>query len=310
MLPLAPFMHGAAHWRAFATFAGGGCVVINPERKLVPEHAWRLIDAEQVSFLLLVGDAFARPLLDWLADHRAEVDLSTLKLVLSGGAILSPALKEQLAALLPATLVIDGFGASETGGQGAMVGGAAGSSPRFSMDESTIVLDADGKRAPVGEIGRLARTGRIPLGYHKDPVKTQATFPVIDGVRWAVPGDAARLLEDGTIEVLGRGSVSINTGGEKVYPEEVEAALKSHPAVFDAIVVGVPDQRWGERVTAVLQLRDGHAAPGVDDLAEHCRTSIAGYKVPRGIVVVDQVVRSPSGKPDYRWAKATAASAG
>jgi acyl-CoA synthetase (AMP-forming)/AMP-acid ligase II len=145
----------------------------------------------------------------------------------------------------------------------------------------------------------------VPLGYYHDAEKTAATFPVIDGVRWSVPGDDARIESDGTITVLGRGSVSINTGGEKVYPEEVESALKSHPSVFDAVVVGIADDRWGQRVTAVVQARPG-ASPTLDDLAEHTRARLASYKVPRGMVLVDHIVRSPSGKPDYRWARAVA----
>ena len=156
-------------------------------------------------------------------------------------------------------------------------------------------------------VGKLARRGHVPLGYYHDPEKTAATFPVIDGVRWSVPGDHARIEDDGTITVLGRGSVSINTGGEKVYPEEVEAALKSHPRVLDAVVVGVPDTRFGERVAAVVSAVDGEVT--LDDLQDHCRATIAGYKVPRALVLVDDVQRSAAGKPDYRWAKAVATEA-
>jgi acyl-CoA synthetase (AMP-forming)/AMP-acid ligase II len=182
------------------------------------------------------------------------------------------------------------------------------SAPRFRVGDDTQVLDDDMKPAAPGVVGRLARRGRIPLGYYKDPVKTAATFPVVDGVRWAVPGDHAVVDEDGAITLLGRGSVSINTGGEKVYPEEVELVLKAHPAVFDAVVVGVPDSRWGERVVAVVHPRVG-AAPTLDDLSAHARAHLAGYKMPRELVLVDSVVRSPSGKPDYRWAKSIATSA-
>jgi 3-oxocholest-4-en-26-oate---CoA ligase len=157
-------------------------------------------------------------------------------------------------------------------------------------------------------IGKLARRGHVPLGYYRDPAKTATTFPVIDGVRWSVPGDHARIEDDGTITVLGRGSVSINSGGEKVYPEEVESALKSHPAVFDAVVVGLPNERWGEQVTAVVQARPG-ANPTLDELAAHTRAHLASYKVPRALVLVHEIVRSPSGKPDYRWARATAVAA-
>ncbi|MCU1463903.1 MAG: AMP-binding protein [Acidimicrobiales bacterium] len=313
-LPACPFMHGTAHWVAFWAFFAGGTVVISPDRKLDAGRLLQLIADEQVTFLVIVGDAFARPLVDALeaADaSRARPDLSSLAGILSGGAILSPAVKDALIELLPSTIVIDGFGASETGGQGQMIAttGAADGRPRFRVTDETTVLADDGTPVEPGSgvVGRLARRGRIPLGYHKDPAKTEATFPVIDGVRWAVPGDMATIEADGTITLFGRGSVSINTGGEKVFPEEVEAALKSHPAVFDAIVVGVPDARWGERVIAVIAVRDGQVAPSIDELAEHAKLHVAGYKVPRGVVVVDNVVRSPSGKPDYRWAKATAA---
>jgi acyl-CoA synthetase (AMP-forming)/AMP-acid ligase II len=158
----------------------------------------------------------------------------------------------------------------------------------------------------VGVVGKLARRGHIPIGYYKDPAKSAQTFPVVDGVRWSVPGDDARIETDGTITVLGRGSVSINTGGEKVYPEEVEGALKRNPAVFDAVVVGVPDERWGDRVVAVVELRGGADEPSLEALDADARKHLAGYKVPRDAVYVDHVVRSPSGKPDYRWAKQTA----
>jgi acyl-CoA synthetase (AMP-forming)/AMP-acid ligase II len=180
------------------------------------------------------------------------------------------------------------------------------------MDPQTTVLDDDLRPVVPGSgvVGRLARRGRVPLGYHNDEAKTAATFPVVDGVRWAVPGDLATIEDDGTITVFGRGSVSINTGGEKVHPEEVESALKGHPSVFDAVVVGVPDERWGQRVAAVVELREGiERPPSLDELAAHARTTLAGYKVPRSVVVVDAIVRSPSGKADYRWAKATAEAA-
>ncbi len=230
-------------------------------------------------------------------------------LLLSGGAILSPSVKRALAQKLPNTAVIDGFGSSEAGGQGQMVATPDSdepSLPRFRVNPETTVLTDKLTQAEVGVVGKLARRGRVPLGYYKDPVKSAQTFPVVDGVRWSVPGDDARIETDGTITVLGRGSVSINTGGEKVYPEEVEGALKSHPAVFDAIVVGVPDERWGERVVAVVQGREGVEPPPAEELDAHVRQHVAGYKAPRDVVWVDHVMRSPSGKPDYRWAKQTA----
>jgi acyl-CoA synthetase (AMP-forming)/AMP-acid ligase II len=307
-LPACPFMHGTAHWMAFGALYTGGCVVISPERSFDPVGLWELIAREQVNFLVIVGDAFARPLVEALDDGASGIDVSCCTVVLSGGAILSPTVKRRLVELLPGSLIIDGYGSSESGGQGQSVtvaGGEVSQAPRFAVNDETTVLDDDLQPAKPGVVGKLARRGRIPLGYFKDPEKTAATFPVVDGVRWSVPGDHARIEDDGTITLLGRGSVSINTGGEKVYPEEVEAALKGHPAVFDAVVVGVPDERWGERVVALVQARAG-AEPGFDDLDAHVRHLVAGYKAPRDVVLVDTIVRSPSGKPDYRWGKATA----
>ena len=308
-LPACPFMHGTAHWMALSALLTGGTVVVSPDRKLDPVRLWRLVAREQVQLLVIVGDAFARPLVEALDQpDLAGVDLSQCSVILSGGAILSPAVKTALAEQLPGSVVVDGYGASETGGQGQSVtvaGAEPSPTPRFTVNDQTTVLDDALAPAGVGVVGRLARRGHIPLGYYKDPAKTAATFPVVDGVRWSVPGDHARIEADGTITLLGRGSVSINTGGEKVYPEEVESALKAHPAVFDAIVVGIPDDRWGERVVAVVQARPGDS-PDLADLADHVRTRLADYKAPRAVVLVDAVERSPSGKPDYRWAKATA----
>lgn len=308
MLPASPFMHGSAHWMALSTLFTGGSVVIDPEPGFDPHRTWRLVDAERVTYLVIVGDAFGRPLVEAL--RTGGHDASSLTVILSGGAILSPAVKDDLLDALPGCLVVDGFGASETGGQGQMIAipGAGGTNPRFTMGSQTAVLDDDLRPVAPGSgtIGRVARRGRVPLGYYKDPVKSAATFPVVDGERWSVLGDLATVEEDGTITVFGRGSVSINTGGEKVHPEEVEVALKAHPAVFDAVVVGVPDERWGQRVAAIVELRNGEVRPSVEDLANHARATLAGYKVPRSVVVVDEIVRSPSGKADYRWARRTA----
>ncbi|HUF84912.1 MAG TPA: acyl-CoA synthetase [Acidimicrobiia bacterium] len=307
-LPACPFMHGTAHWMAFQTLFTGGAVVISPDRHFDPVGLWELIAREEVNFLVIVGDAFARPLVEALDDGASGIDVSCCTVILSGGAILSPTVKVRLAEKLPGSLIIDGYGSSESGGQGQSItvaGGEVNPAPRFAVNDQTTVLDDDLLPAPPGVVGKLARRGRIPLGYYKDAEKTAATFPVVDGVRWSVPGDHARIEDDGTITLLGRGSVSINTGGEKVYPEEVEAALKAHPAVFDAVVVGVPDERWGERVVALVQPRP-EEEPGFDELDKHAREHVAGYKAPRDVVLVDSIVRSPSGKPDYRWGKATA----
>ena len=311
-VPACPFMHGTAHWMAFSTLFTGGTVVIPAEHHFDALKLWELVGREHANFMVIVGDAFARPMLDALdTDAGRALDVSDLRVLLSGGAILSPALKRDLVQRLPGVLVVDGYGASETGGQGQSVvvsGGDIPTAPQFRVSDDTIVLDDNLEPAPPGVVGRLARRGPIPLGYYKDAEKTAATFPVVNGVRWAVPGDHAVVDEDGLITLLGRGSVSINTGGEKVYPEEVESVLKGHTDVIDAVVVGVPDPRWGERVVAVVQPRAG-ATPTLDALQEHSREHLARYKMPRDIVFVDAITRSPSGKPDYRWAKATALAA-
>lgn len=307
-LPASPFMHGTAHWMAFAAFYAGGTVIVSTDRRLDAPNLLRLIERERVTFLTVVGDAFARPLVDALSDLGGRLDLSSLRVILSGGAILSPSVKEELAEALPGAIIVDTYGASETGGQGRVVttAGSGPVGPRFTLnDETALVDDSMAPLATPGAVGLLARKGHVPLGYYKDEAKSAATFPVIDGERWAVPGDYGVLEADGTVTLLGRGSVSINTGGEKVYPEEVEAALKGHAEVFDAVVVGVPDERWGERVVAVVQARAGYE-PAFDDLDAHVRQTLAGYKAPRDVVLVDEIRRAPMGKPDYRWAREVA----
>jgi acyl-CoA synthetase (AMP-forming)/AMP-acid ligase II len=251
----------------------------------------------------------ARPLLDDLEGDLATHDTTPLMAIGSGGAVLSPSTKARIAELLPGVLVADAFGSSETG----QLGGSPPSddpfgSPRLRVDDRTNVLDD--QLRPVspgsGEVGRLARGGRVPLGYRGDPARSATTFVESRGHRWALPGDLARVESDGTIQVLGRSSQCINSGGEKIYPEEVEIVLKGHPDVVDAVVVGLPDERWGQRVTAVVQPRAG-TAPSLDELREHARTSLAGYKLPKQLVSVEHLERLPTGKPDYRWAWARAA---
>jgi 3-oxocholest-4-en-26-oate---CoA ligase len=307
-LPTPPLMHSSAHWLAFSILFGGGTIVLTPEGRFHPDTVWRLISEEAVNTLVVVGDAMAAPLADALEAAPDKYDTSAMFVIGSGGALLSPSTKDRLGRLLPNVMIVDGFGSSETGTMGSKASVAAdgpASGPRFTVNEQTAVLDDDLKPVAPGSgaTGRLARRGHIPLGYHNDPEKTASTFVEFDGVRWVLPGDMATVEEDGTVVLLGRGSVSINTGGEKVYPEEVESALKAHDAVADAVVVGVSDERWGERVTAVVQPPAGGTAPTLEDLQQHCRTLIAGYKVPRAVCVVEQVERSPSGKADYRWAK-------
>jgi 3-oxocholest-4-en-26-oate---CoA ligase len=303
-LALAPLMHGNAQWTSFVTLFGGNTLVLYTGHRLDAEAVWDLVAREGVNSLSLVGDAMARPLVDALAPSGTRDPPPSLFALVSGGAILSPAIKAEMNERMPTVAVLDSFGASETGANGAVDITAKG--PRFRMNEWTTVIDDEFRVAPVGQVGLLARRGHVPLGYWKDDRKSAATFVEVDGVRWAIPGDQAVIEPDGSITVLGRGSQCINSGGEKIFPEEVESVLKSHDSVFDATVVGVPDTRWGERVGAVVQFRAGASAT-LDDLATHCRAHLAPYKIPRSMVVVDEIVRSPSGKPDYRWAKSLAA---
>jgi acyl-CoA synthetase (AMP-forming)/AMP-acid ligase II len=311
ILPAPPFMHGAAHWSAFMILHQGGTVCLpNNTRRLDPDDIWRTIERENVVSLTIVGDAFARPLIDQLRQSPSDYyDLSRLQILGSGGAILSPPLKQAFLEHLPHLMIFDGFGASETGAQGSTLTMAGSEiSNSFRMDDHTVVVDETMTRRlqpAEAEIGWLARAGNVPLGYLGDEAKTRRTYPIIEGVRHAVPGDRAQLVGDGTIRVLGRDSVCINSGGEKIFAEEVEQALKRHPAVYDAVVTGTPSERWGEQVTAVVALRPG-ARASEEDLREAAAKEIARYKLPRAFVFVETVVRAPSGKPDYRWAKQTA----
>jgi fatty-acyl-CoA synthase len=300
----APMMHGGGQWASFINFFAGNTVVLNCDHHYDGARVLRLAEQERAASIMVVGDAMARPLADALAQPDADYDLSSVAVIGSGGAILSSAVRDELAKLLPHATVMDSFGASETGHAGTVLDLEHGG-PKFTMNPTTNVLDDEGR--PVepgsGQVGKLARRGHIPLGYYKDEEKTAATFLVDpDGERWVIPGDSATIDADGTLHLLGRGSVCINTGGEKVYPEEVEAVLKAHPQVFDAVVVGVPDDRFQERIAAIVLPRaDG--TPTLDVLAAFCRERLAGYKVPRALHLVDEIPRTPVGKPDYRWAK-------
>jgi 3-oxocholest-4-en-26-oate---CoA ligase len=305
----APLMHGGGQWMALINLFGGGTIVLNGNRHFDPEWIWRTVERERCNSVMVIGDAMGRPLAEALAAPGASYDTSSVIVIGSGGAILSPAVKGQLRAQLPNAMIIDSFGASETGAGGTVFdteGPAAG--PRFTMGEFMTVLDEELRPVAPGSgvVGKLARRGHIPLGYYKDTAKTAATFvTAADDTRWVVPGDFAVVEADGAITMLGRGSVCINSGGEKVYPEEVEAALKSHPDVFDAVVVGVPDDRYVERVAAIVQPRP-NTEPSLEELQTHCREKLAGYKLPRQLVLTDEIPRTPVGKPDYRAAKVAA----
>ncbi|GAA4383453.1 acyl-CoA synthetase [Actinomadura verrucosospora] len=304
VLDCAPVMHGAGQWVAFMGLFSGAKVVLYTDHAFDADRALRLLAEEQANVMMLVGDVMARPVAKALAsgDH----DTSSLMAIASGGAPLTEGAKAALLEYLPNIMFLDNYGASETGACGPSVGAKEGTA-RFMMKPGITVLDDDLNVVRPGEIGRLARSGHIPLGYYNDPAKTASTFfTAADGTRWSVPGDFASLEEDGTITLLGRGSLVINTGGEKVYPEEVEVALKDHPAVEDAVVVGLPDERFGQRVAAVVAPRPG-ATVTLEDLTEYCRERLAGYKLPRQMTLVDEVQRTAVGKSDYKWAKSVLA---
>lgn len=309
-LPTPPFMHGAANWNAISAWVAGGTVIIQDRvDHLDARDVLETCRRERVTSLLIVGDPFARPLLDEL--RTGSWHLPDLRFVLTGGAALGAERKAELVELLPDVTVVDVLGSSESGRLGVRHGSRAAGvdTGRFEPSSTTVVLSTDLDRvlAPGDpEVGWMAQRGRVPRGYLHDRRATAATFPVVDGVRHVVPGDRARHLADGTIELHGRDSVTINTGGEKVYAEEVEAALKTHPAVADAVVVGRPSERWGEEIVAVVELR-----PGADVTLEQLRAAaaerLARYKLPKALVVRERVERSPAGKADYRWARAEAA---
>jgi fatty-acyl-CoA synthase len=313
VLAAPPFMHGAAHWNAISGWVAGGTVVIqdHPSR-LDPDDILDTLERERASSLLIVGDAFARPLVDALrAKPRA---LEDLRFLMTGGAVLSAPVKEELLELVPRMQIIDVLGSSETGRQGTKRSNRnkGASTGTFDRSPTAVVLSEDlTRRLDPGDdqLGWLAQTGRVPLGYLGDPEKSARTFPVIDGVRHAVAGDRARVLADGSIELHGRDSVTINTGGEKVFAEEVEQAVKLHPEVFDAVVVGRPSERWGQEVVAVVALRPG-AHPDDDALRAAAGAVVARYKLPKAFVRVERIERSPSGKADYRWAADVAAGDG
>jgi acyl-CoA synthetase (AMP-forming)/AMP-acid ligase II len=312
MCPVPPLMHGAGQFGTYRSlFEGNTAVIID---KFDAETVWRLVEREKINVLSVTGDAMARPLADTLERMQDDLDVSSIVSFGSTAAIFSQTVKDQLQRLLPDYVVMtDAIGSTEGGMNGIRVV-QKGDAPKEGITSvlaaaDTAVLDDD--LEPVepgsGKVGRVARGGNIPIGYYNDPEKTAATF-VTDkrGKRWSIPGDYAMIEADGRITLLGRGSVSINSGGEKIFPEEVEGALKSHPDVFDVLVVGLPDERWGESVAALLQPREGRH-PSLDELQAHAREQIAGYKIPRQLLLVDEVPRLPNGKPDYRTAKEQAA---
>ncbi|BBX13634.1 MAG: acyl-CoA synthetase [Mycolicibacter algericus] len=305
LMILPPLIHGAAQW-AVMTAINTGQTLVFPS---VVDHfdaddVVRTIEREKVLSVTVVGDAMARPLI--AAIQRGEADVSSLMVVANGGALLTPHVKQQIVEALPGAMVIDGVGSSETGAQmrhmstsGAVSTGTFGAGP----DTCVVAEDLGSVLTPGHDgLGWLGQRGYVPLGYKGDAAKTAATFPVIDGVRYAVPGDRARHLGDGSVELLGRDSVTINSGGEKIFAEEVETAIASHPAVVDVVVAGRPSDRWGQEVVAVVALADQASATAAE-IIEHAGGSLARYKLPKAIVFRPQIVRSPAGKADYRWAR-------
>jgi acyl-CoA synthetase (AMP-forming)/AMP-acid ligase II len=308
-LPVAPLMHGATQWCVMGqSFVGSKIVLM---AKFEPGEVWRLVGEEGVNSVMITGDAMGKPLIETLAEASKDAyDLSSLLAVVSSAALFSAPVKDQFFAELPNLLITDAVGSSEGGNNGLTVVTAGNtamkSGPTVRLLGKTVVFDEnlDPVEPGSGVIGKIARSGNIPVGYYNDPKKTAEVFIEVRGTRYVMPGDYATIEADGGITLLGRGSIVINSGGEKIFPEEVESAVRSHPDVMDAIVCGAPDERWGQTVAAIVQPRVGHDAPSLDSLQEHCRTSIAGYKVPRRLYVVDAVERAPSGKPDYTWAAA------
>ncbi|HEX6353327.1 acyl-CoA synthetase [Actinophytocola sp.] len=298
-----PLMHGTSVLATFITFLNGGTVCLT--RKYTGDGALRVIQEQGCQTMMIVGDAMAMPLIEAL--DAAGHGLPSLHIIASAGALLTQPVRDRLRAHLPHLYIVDSFGSTETGHSGAGVDQGL----RFTVNDTTTVLDDT--RTPVipgsGVVGQVARHGHVALGYYGDPDKTARTFVEIDGVRWVLSGDQATVDADGTVRFLGRGSICVNSGGEKIHPEEVEAALKTHPAITDAVVAGIPDPRWGQKVAAVIQLVPTAAAPTRQDLEDHLSPLIARYKLPRVVHIVPLIQRSPSGKPDYRWATETLVNA-
>jgi acyl-CoA synthetase (AMP-forming)/AMP-acid ligase II len=302
----APLIHGNAQVATLAGLFSGETIVLLPQ--FDADQVWRAVERHKVNVLVIIGDAMARPLVD--AYRAGSYDASSLVAISSSAALFSPAVKDACTEALPSVLITEAIGSTETGfaGLGFVSAGAPSrGGPTVTPGPDTIVLDAADRPVVPGQVGRLARGGHVPLGYYNDPARTAAMFAEVDGRRYAVPGDWARLEEDGSVTLLGRGNTCVNTGGEKVFPEEVEGALKSHPDVFDALVIGVPDERLGQRVAALVQPRPGRAVD-LATLGTHVRGLIAGYKVPRSIWLVESIGRTAAGKADYGWAHRHAAS--
>ncbi|KXP14928.1 AMP-binding protein [Tsukamurella pseudospumae] len=301
----APLMHGAAAYSLFTFFVLGSRVIL--ERDFKAEQIVGNIKRDQTQTILIVGDAMGIPLVEEMEKQKDTADFSSLFSITSGGAIWSKHVRDRMAAIKPELILRDNFGASESGNDGVMTLDENGNLKAPPTEKMMVVDESFVEITTPGTVGFIARVGNVPLGYYNDPEKSARTFPTLaDGRRISVLGDMGYPAEDGGIVFLGRGSQCINTGGEKVYAEEVEATLHGHPAISDALVVPVPDARYGQRVAAVISVAEGQERPSVEDVQTFARSELAGYKVPRTIVFVDEVKRTPAGKADYRWAKSTA----
>ena len=310
-LPAAPLMHGTGAMIAFGVLNAGGAVATLQGRTFDPVELLDTVHDHRVNVIALVGDAFAKPILRALDAEADRWDVSSLLAIISSGVMWSEETKQGLLRHQPGMLLIDIFSSSEALGLGRSVSSGSGTTKtaRFTLGEHARVITDDGREVEPGsgEVGRVAVRGRTPIGYYKDPEKSAATFPVIDGVRYSVPGDYATVDEDGTLRLLGRGSVCINTGGEKVYPEEVEEVLKAHPTVHDAVCVGVPDDTWGEAITALVEPQPGEIVDEVA-LVAHVKEHLASFKAPKRVLTVETIGRAPNGKVDYKRLKAEAAT--
>ncbi len=305
LLPACPLMHGTGGFTALECLSEGGRVVLLPSRQFDAVELLDTVEREKVNGLIIVGDAFAKPILAALDAQPGRWDLSSLVGIISSGVMWSEETKQGLLGHHSTMLLVDAFSSSEALGMGSSIssGTSASHTADFTLGPNVRVLDADGADVVPGsdQPGVLALGGRIPLGYYKDESKTAATFRTVDGERYSIPGDYAEVREDGSIHLLGRGSVCINTGGEKVYPEEVEEVVKTVDGVLDAVVIGIPNERFGEEIIAVVELTPGTAEESVtaDAIIDHVKAQLAGYKAPRRIRFVPTIGRSPSGKVDY-----------
>jgi fatty-acyl-CoA synthase len=311
-LPAPPLMHGTGLLTAMGAMLGGGSVVTLEGETFDAEELLRAIDRHRPQSMAIVGDSFARPLLNALEANPGRYDVSSLAMIISSGVMWSLEVKKGLLEHMPGAMLNDGFSSSEALGMGAsvMTKGGEVQTAKFVIGERCKVFDEHDQPVEPGSgvAGMVAIMGPNPLGYYKDEDKTARTFRTIDGVRYSIPGDWVTVETDGSLTLLGRGNACINTAGEKVFPEEVEEALKRHPSIEDALVVGMPDEKWGQAVTGVVQLSDGHELDEAG-LRAHVRQSLAGYKTPKRIVVADRALRAANGKADYPAAKASAETA-